>query len=61
MLEEFRFRKERAEHKAEQIVVRFDGSAMQVTTRPNRFLDETQKSFFERDWPDWLTGRIYAA
>lgn len=61
VLEEFRFRKERVEHKAEQIVVRFDGSAMQITTRPNRFLDETQKSFFERDWPDWLTGRIYAA
>ena len=21
--------------------------------------DEGAKSFFERDWPDWLTGRIF--
>jgi hypothetical protein len=59
-LEEYRFRSERQEHRAEQIVVRFDGSAMIVTTRPNRRLDESEKPFFERDWPDWLTGRIYA-
>ena len=42
------------------IVVRFDGTAMVISTRPNRSLDETEKSFFERDWPDWLTGRIHA-
>ena len=30
-----------------------------ITTRPNRAFDEGAKSFFERDWPDWLTGRIF--
>lgn len=60
-LEDYRFLGERDEHRAEQIVVGFDGRAMTVSTRPNRELDETEKSFFERDWPDWLTGRIYAS
>jgi hypothetical protein len=60
-LEQYRFRKERDEHKAEQIVVSFDGKTMSISTRPNRSFDEEAKSFFERDWPDWLTGRIYGS
>lgn len=59
-LEEFRFRKEVEEHRSEQIVIAFDGRDIRVSTRPNRTFDETERSFFERDWPDWLTGRIYA-
>ena len=59
-LGQFRFRKERPEHREEQIVVRFDGTRMVITTRANRPLDESERSFFERDWPDWLTGRIHA-
>jgi hypothetical protein len=31
---------------------------MQVSIRPNRPMQE-RKSFFERDWPNWLMGRIY--
>ena len=58
-LEDFRFRLEQPAHRAEQIIVRLDGSEIRVSTRPNRDFDETAKSFFERDWPDWLTGRIY--
>ena len=50
---------ERDAHRAEQIVVRLDGDTLHVSTRPNRPFDESAKSFFERDWPDWLTGRIY--
>lgn len=60
VLDEYRFRKEREEHKAEQIVIRFDGTEMKIGSRPNRAFDEDHKSFFERDWPDWLTGKIYA-
>lgn len=60
-LEDYRFLGERDEHRAEQIVVGYDGRAMTVSTRRNRELDETEKSFFERDWPDWLTGRVYAS
>ncbi len=58
-LEEFRFRKERPEHKLEQLVVRYDGRSFSVSKKENRHFDETAKSFFERDWPDWLTGRIF--
>jgi succinate dehydrogenase/fumarate reductase flavoprotein subunit len=58
-LREYCFRKERPEHRDEQIVVRLDGDAMAISTRPNRTFDEDSKSFFERDWPAWLTGRIY--
>ncbi len=58
-LEAFRFRKERDAHREEQIVVRLDGERMSVDTRPNRKFDETAKAFFERDWPEWLTGTIY--
>ena len=50
---------ERDADRAEQIVVRLDGGAVRVETRPNRTFDEGARSFFERDWPDWLTGRIF--
>jgi succinate dehydrogenase/fumarate reductase flavoprotein subunit len=58
-LQDYRFRKEREAHRKEQIVVRLDGDEIRLSTRPNRTLDESAKSFFERDWPAWLTGRIY--
>ncbi len=59
-LDDFRFRAEREDQKREQITVRFEAGQMHVATRPNRLVDETARSFFERDWPDWLTGRIFA-
>ncbi|MBP7241260.1 FAD-binding protein [Amaricoccus sp.] len=58
-LDAFRFRTERAADREGQIVVRWDGEAMRVSVRPNRRFDEEARSFFERDWPDWLTGRIH--
>ena len=58
-LEAFRFRRERQADRQEQIVIRAEGETLSVRTRPNRPFDETARSFFERDWPDWLTGRIY--
>jgi succinate dehydrogenase flavoprotein subunit len=58
-LDACRFRTERDAHRAEQIVVGPGAEAFQVTTRPNRPFDESARSFFERDWPDWLTGRIF--
>ncbi len=60
-LEQYRFRKEDPLHRAEQILVRMEGTAMTISTRPNRALDEGAKPFFERDWPQWLTGAIYDA
>lgn len=58
-LDRYRFRSEAPQHKGEQIIVRANGDSMHLSVRPNRTLDEDASSFFERDWPDWLTGRIY--
>ena len=58
-LDEVRFRKERAQDQAEQILVRLVEGKMQISTRPNRSFDETAKPFFERDWPAWLTGAVF--
>ncbi|MER8772794.1 FAD-binding protein [Mesorhizobium sp. M0960] len=58
-LEDYRFRRERDAQRSEQIIVRLDGVEMVVSTRPIRSFDESAGSFFERDWPDWLTGRIF--
>jgi hypothetical protein len=58
-LQDYRFRKEREAHREEQIVVRLNGDEIRLSTRPNRTLDESATSFFERDWPAWLTGGIY--
>lgn len=58
-LEAYRFRMERAEDKNEQIVVRMIDAAMSVSTsRPREFL-QTERPFFERNWPHYLTGAIY--
>ncbi|RXT20898.1 oxidoreductase [Rhizobium leguminosarum] len=58
-LEEYRFRRERETDRDKQIVVRLDGDEIRLSTRANRTFDESAASFFERDWPAWLTGRIY--
>jgi succinate dehydrogenase/fumarate reductase flavoprotein subunit len=58
-LQAYRFKTERTHHRGEQLAVRLEGDVVVVSKRPNRQLDETAKHFFERDWPDWLTGRIY--
>ena len=58
-LSDVRFRKERLADQAGQILVRLVDGQFQITTRPNRSLDETAKPFFERDWPAWLTGAVF--
>jgi succinate dehydrogenase / fumarate reductase, flavoprotein subunit len=59
MLEDTRFVSERAEDRAEQIHVRFDDGAFVCDARPVRRLNRDDKPFFERDWPDFLTGAIH--
>lgn len=58
-LHDLRFRMEREQDKGEQILVRFVGEELQITSRPNRRFDESAKPFFERDWPAWLTGAVF--
>jgi succinate dehydrogenase / fumarate reductase, flavoprotein subunit len=58
-LTEFRFRSERVEDRAEQILARLDGDKFICSTRPVRRRDRSHKTFFERDWRDFLTGAIF--
>ena len=58
-LPEVRFRQERDIDRGQQILVRFVDGHMQISTRPIRRLDGTDKPFFERDWPAWLTGAVF--
>jgi succinate dehydrogenase/fumarate reductase flavoprotein subunit len=57
-LNEFRFNCERAEDRAEQILVRLEGHKFVTWPRPVRGRDRSH-AFFERDWPDFLTGAIF--
>jgi succinate dehydrogenase / fumarate reductase flavoprotein subunit len=59
MLEDVRFVSERAEDRTEQVHVRFDAVAFVCEARPIRRLNRDDKPFFERDWPDFLTGAIH--
>ena len=58
-LEAFRFRPERASDRAEQIWVRRKGESFAIGVRPTREIDRGERPFFERNWPDYLTGAIY--
>jgi succinate dehydrogenase/fumarate reductase flavoprotein subunit len=58
-LDDVRFVSERTEDRAEQIHVRFDAEAFVCDARPIRRLNRDDKLFFERDWPDFLTGAIH--
>ena len=43
----------------EQLLVRRRGTALEICDATEPPFDEAATSFFERDWPDWLTGRIF--
>lgn len=58
-LRDVRFMSERAEDRAEQIHVRMDGGTIVCEARPIRRRDRDSRPFFERDWPDYLTGAIH--
>ncbi len=56
---ELRFRSERVEDKQEQLVVKLDNEEFHIRPQSIRRFDRDAKTFFERDWPAWLTGAIY--
>lgn len=58
-MEDYRFKSERAEQRAEQIVVRRAGDGFLCQTRPIRRRDRNHLPVFERDWPAFLSGAIY--
>ena len=58
-LEDVRFIPEREQDRAEQIHVRREGEGFVCAAQPIRRRDLEFRPFFERDWPDHLTGAIY--
>lgn len=58
-LSEVRFRAERPEDRDRVIVLRYDDDRFHIRERETRQMDMTERPFFERDWPAWLTGAIY--
>jgi succinate dehydrogenase / fumarate reductase, flavoprotein subunit len=57
-LDAFRFLAERAEDRTEQILIRLDRQHFAIRTRAVGARDR-ERPFFERDWPDFLTGAIF--
>lgn len=60
-LEEFRFRAERPEDRGVQLRVKRDPATgrFAVTPHPIRPLGSMDGLYFEKNWPDFLTGEIY--
>lgn len=57
-LEEFRFRSERAEHRAHKLVLRWNGDGFAVEERALRGVEDLGRIFFEKNWAPFLTGEI---
>ncbi len=58
-LDDYRFRTERESDRERQIVVRWEGGRFVCETRPIRRRDRARTAYFERDWPEFLSGAIY--
>lgn len=58
-LEPYRFLTEKPEHKQQQLFVGYQASGFTVVAKPLRPLGDLDAIFFEKNWPDFLTGDIY--
>ena len=58
-LEDFRFLSERAQDRVEQILVRMERERFEMRTRSLPHPERSERPFFERNWPDFLTGAIF--
>jgi succinate dehydrogenase / fumarate reductase flavoprotein subunit len=59
VLENLRFIPERDKDRGEQIYVRLEATSFVCETRPIRHRARDFSPFFERDWPDYLTGVVH--
>ncbi|MBA3686696.1 MAG: hypothetical protein H0W72_15850, partial [Planctomycetes bacterium] len=46
------------EHRAEKLVLRWDGAALAVERRALRPIEDLAAIFFEKDWGRFLAGEI---
>ena len=58
-LHDVRFVSEREKDRSEQILVRLRDGKFVCEPRPIRQRDRDDRPFFERNWPDYLTGAIH--
>lgn len=58
-LSEFRFLSENTAQRAEQLVVNWRNGEFHLRTQPLRARDDLSQLFFEKNWPDYLTGKIF--
>lgn len=59
LCEEWRFRPEREEDKHHRMVIKFSDGEFTVNKQSLRTMPDTRKLYFEKNWPDFLTGKIY--
>lgn len=55
----YRFLAENPQHRQQQLVVRWLDGDFRVRVRSLRPLEDLSTLFFEKNWPDFLTGSIY--
>ncbi|MEX8519668.1 MAG: FAD-binding protein [Leptothrix sp. (in: b-proteobacteria)] len=58
-IEDMRFLSERVQDRNEQVLVRRDGDRFTLRPRELRRRERGERPFFERNWPDYLTGAIF--
>nr|WP_145540551.1 FAD-binding protein [Yersinia alsatica] len=58
-LADYRFITEKPEHRQQQLTVTYQQGKFAVTVSSLRQLDDLNDIFFEKNWPDFLTGAVY--
>ncbi|EMP5336909.1 FAD-binding protein [Citrobacter freundii] len=58
--EEWRFRPEREEDKNFKFTVIYKDSGFVLKKKPLRTMPDISKIYFEKNWPDFLTGKIFS-
>lgn len=59
VLEDYRFLAEQPRHRQEQLRVTYRDGTFDVKAQPLRAMGDPDAIFFEKNWPDYLTGAIY--
>ncbi|QWA09238.1 FAD-binding protein [Sodalis ligni] len=59
--EEWRFRPEREEDKHVKLTISYKEDTFVINKKPLRKMIDIRKIVFEKNWPDFLTGKIYSS